>query len=179
MYRVPLSMVWCAGFRRWPLLIVTLRERQLNWGRSCRKSSWPAALPSRYIRTPSPSFPMTSSCIPQDLAIEKQWRSSLQMEVQREKDRVVDLTSECKKVKTLKKVRTSTTWVVGVVWGNLWPQDHTELQEKYVCLQETVSEQEIALVEMGRQLSLWVPHTVDLIWPMGYCTVRLHVAYWR
>ena len=33
------------------------------------------------------------------------------------------------------------------------PQDHAELQEKYACLQETVSEQEIALVEMGRQLS--------------------------
>ena len=34
------------------------------------------------------------------------------------------------------------------------PQEHTELQEKYACLQETVSEQEIALVEMGKQLSM-------------------------
>ena len=33
-------------------------------------------------------------------------------------------------------------------------QDYAELQEKYACLQETVSEQEIGLVEMGRQLSL-------------------------
>ena len=34
------------------------------------------------------------------------------------------------------------------------PQEHTELKEKYACLQETISEQEIALVEMGKQLSL-------------------------
>jgi RUN and FYVE domain-containing protein 1 len=78
---------------------------------------------------------LARSTAEQDLAIEKQWRASLQMEVQREKDRVVELTNDVKKAKVLKK-------------------DHTELQEKYACLQETVSEQEIALVEMGRQLSL-------------------------
>ena len=40
-----------------------------------------------------------------------------------------------------------------LVWSK---QEHAELQEKYAALQETVSEQEIAMVEMGRQLSLWV-----------------------
>ena len=33
-------------------------------------------------------------------------------------------------------------------------QEHAQLQEKYACLQESVTEQEIALVEMGKQLSL-------------------------
>ena len=40
--------------------------------------------------------------------------------------------------------------------SSLYTQDHAELQEKYAALQETVAEQEIAMVEMGRQLSLWV-----------------------
>lgn len=38
----------------------------------------------------------------------------------------------------------------------VYEQEHSELQEKYACLQETVSEQEIGLVEMGRQLSMYV-----------------------
>ena len=38
--------------------------------------------------------------------------------------------------------------------SSLYTQDHAELQEKYAALQETVAEQEIAMVEMGRQLSL-------------------------
>ena len=42
---------------------------------------------------------------PQDLSIEKQWRASLQMEIQREKDRVVELTNELKKARVIKKVR--------------------------------------------------------------------------
>ena len=33
-------------------------------------------------------------------------------------------------------------------------QDNAQLQERYAALQETVTEQEIAMVEMGRQLSL-------------------------
>jgi len=33
-------------------------------------------------------------------------------------------------------------------------KNHAELQERYAALQETVSEQEMAMVEMGRQLSL-------------------------
>ena len=33
-------------------------------------------------------------------------------------------------------------------------QANAALQERYGALQETVSEQEIAMVEMGRQLSL-------------------------
>jgi len=70
-----------------------------------------------------------------DLAIEKQWRASLQMEIQREKDRVVELTNETKKFKALKK-------------------EYSELQERYAALQETVSDQEIALVEMGKKLSV-------------------------
>ena len=32
-------------------------------------------------------------------------------------------------------------------------QEYAELQERYAALQETVSEQEIALVEMGKKLS--------------------------
>ena len=32
-------------------------------------------------------------------------------------------------------------------------QEYAELQERYVALQETVSDQEIALVEMGKKLS--------------------------
>ena len=78
-----------------------------------------------------------------DLAIEKQWRVSLQMEIQREKDRVVELTNETKKFKSLRK-------------------EHAELQEKHAVLQETVSEQEIALVEMGRSLSLAQQKLADM-----------------
>jgi chromosome segregation ATPase len=78
-----------------------------------------------------------------ELSIEKQWRSSLQVELQKEKDRVVELTSENKKFKTLK-------------------QEHAQLQEKHACLQETSSEQEIALVELGRQLSLSQQKIVDM-----------------
>ena len=33
-------------------------------------------------------------------------------------------------------------------------QEYAELQERYVALQETVSDQEIALVEMGKKLSV-------------------------
>ena len=76
------------------------------------------------------------------------------MELQREKDRVVELTNETKKFKAFKKV-----WAVVLIQFHLPTltpliQEHAELQEKYACVQETVSEQEIALVEMGRQLSL-------------------------
>lgn len=70
-----------------------------------------------------------------DLAIEKQWRVTLQMEIQREKNRVVELTNETKKFNALKK-------------------ETAALQERYSAVQETVSEQEMAMVEMGRQLSL-------------------------
>ena len=78
-----------------------------------------------------------------DLAIEKQWRASLQMEIQREKNRVVELTNETKKLKSLTK-------------------EHAELQEKHAVLQETVSEQEITLVEMGRSLSLAQQKVADM-----------------
>jgi len=57
------------------------------------------------------------------------------MEIQREKDHVVELTNETKKFKALKK-------------------EYYELQERYAALQETVSDQEIALVEMGKKLSV-------------------------
>ena len=44
------------------------------------------------------------------------------------------------------------------------------MQERFAALQETVSEQEIAMVEMGRQLSLYVhtahtPHTTHPLTP--------------
>ena len=45
-----------------------------------------------------------SPYLPQDLSIEKQWRASLQMEIQREKDRVVELTNDLKKARVIKKV---------------------------------------------------------------------------
>jgi len=48
---------------------------------------------------------------------------------------VVELTNETKKFKALKK-------------------EYSELQERYAALQETVSDQEIALVEMGKKLSV-------------------------
>ena len=35
-------------------------------------------------------------------------------------------------------------------------QEHAELQEKYACLQDTTTEQEMALVELGKQLSTYV-----------------------
>lgn len=70
-----------------------------------------------------------------DLAIEKQWRASLQMEIQREKNRVVELTNDTKQFKTLQK-------------------EHAQMMERFAALQDTVSDQEIAMVEMGRQLSL-------------------------
>ena len=35
-------------------------------------------------------------------------------------------------------------------------QEHAELQEKYACLQDTTTEQEMALVELGKQLSAYV-----------------------
>ncbi|XP_003383169.1 PREDICTED: RUN and FYVE domain-containing protein 2-like [Amphimedon queenslandica] len=78
-----------------------------------------------------------------DLSIEKQWRISLQAELKKEKDRVVELTSECKNFRNLK-------------------QEHSQLQEKYACLQESVQEQEIALVEMGKQLSLSQQKIIDM-----------------
>ena len=79
------------------------------------------------------------------------------MEIQREKDRVVELTNETKKFKSLRKVLSIDKDCVKI-WtsheGIATPQEHAELQEKYAVLQETVSEQEIAMVEMGKQLSL-------------------------
>ena len=36
----------------------------------------------------------------------------------------------------------------------LLSQEYAELQERYAALQETVSDQEIALVEMGKKLSM-------------------------
>ena len=67
---------------------------------------------------------LARSSAEQDLAIEKQWRVSLQMEIQREKDRVVELTNECKKVKTLKKVREG-VWSVGR-WRGEWGREVRE-----------------------------------------------------
>ena len=58
------------------------------------------ACETRYV-VPTESY-LTLSW--QDLSIEKQWRASLQVEIQREKDRVVELNNECKKYKSLKKV---------------------------------------------------------------------------
>ena len=76
-------------------------------------------------------------------SIEKQWRIALKADLQREKDRVVELTSENREYKALKK-------------------EHAELQEKYACLQDTTSEQEMALVELGKQLSASKQKLVDI-----------------
>ena len=78
------------------------------------------------------------------------------MELQREKDRVVELTNETKKFKALKQVNDLLVLFPRFVsfFFYFFLQAHAELQEKYACVQETVSEQEIGLVEMGRQLSL-------------------------
>ncbi|KAL5479347.1 hypothetical protein EMCRGX_G022860 [Ephydatia muelleri] len=76
-------------------------------------------------------------------SIEKQWRIALQADLQREKDRVVELTSENREFKALKK-------------------EHAELQEKYACLQDTTTEQEMALVELGKQLSASKQKLIDI-----------------
>lgn len=79
------------------------------------------------------------------------------MEIQREKDRVVELTNDNKKYKSLKKVVRLGHYqciISHKYYCHLYSQEHAELQEKYAALQETVAEQEIAMVEMGRQLSL-------------------------
>ena len=77
------------------------------------------------------------------------------MEIQREKDRVVELTNDNKKYKSLKKVlRLGHCGYNHFTHNYYFTQEHAELQEKYAALQETVAEQEIAMVEMGRQLSL-------------------------
>ncbi|XP_065905492.1 RUN and FYVE domain-containing protein 2-like [Dysidea avara] len=69
-----------------------------------------------------------------DLTIEKQWRTSLQEELQQEKDRNTELVADSKQLSSLKK-------------------EHAEIKEKYVTLQETVSEQEQALIDLGVSLS--------------------------
>ena len=43
-------------------------------------------------------------------------------------------------------------------------QEHTELQEKYACLQDTTTEQEMALVELGKQLSTCVYQIAIKVW---------------
>ena len=85
--------------------------------------------------------------------------TSTQMEIQREKDRVVELTNETKKFKALKKVQNCTcTSAINSASHDCHmtplPQEYAELQERYAALQETVSDQEIALVEMGKKLSM-------------------------
>ena len=81
--------------------------------------------------------------------------TSTQMEIQREKDRVVELTNETKKFKALKKVQNCILNSASHdCHMTLLPQEYAELQERYAALQETVSDQEIALVEMGKKLSV-------------------------
>lgn len=72
----------------------------------------------------------------------------------------MELTNDNKKYKSLKKVyldwdtRGYNHNLYNYVLSFIFTQEHAELQEKYAALQETVAEQEIAMVEMGRQLSL-------------------------
>jgi cytidylate kinase len=120
-----------------------------------------------------------------DLAIEKQWRASLQVnqflsfssnccikharctlyivccDRWRFKERKIESwsspmttrsTDHSKRYMYLYHVDYDTTSTT--IFIHFYTQEHAELQEKYAALQETVAEQEIAMVEMGRQLSL-------------------------
>jgi len=63
------------------------------------------------------------------------------------------MTNETKKFKALKKVQNLTSEINHASHDHHMTPLSQELQERYVALQETVSDQEIALVEMGKKLS--------------------------
>lgn len=69
-----------------------------------------------------------------NLKIEREWRTSLQEESVKDKERIGALQMELKQMEKLKK-------------------EYQVLHEKYVSLKKSYSEQEMALVEMGSHLS--------------------------
>lgn len=70
-----------------------------------------------------------------DLVIERQWRSSLQTEMQQERTKLQEAKSELEQLRAVKEA-------------------HIELQRKYADLQELCSGQEQTLVELGDRLQM-------------------------
>ncbi len=116
-----------------------------------------------------------------DLKIEREWRGSLQRNLEQEKEKVAELQGEVQQSRQIKKVGSGGRGEMGRVGGRFsigraevrpnglccstlrWIdtchafcyalQDHEALQRKQQQMQQTCAEQEAALAELGSHLS--------------------------